>query len=181
MRFTETPIAGAWIIDLERKEDERGFFARTFSVDEFAAHGLPTTFVQANTSFNHRQGTLRGLHWQDERAPEAKLVRCIRGAIVDVIVDMRPESATFRQHVLVELRADERRQVLIPERCAAGYQTLEDDTEVAYLVTGMYTPAAERGARYDDPRLAIPWPLPVDELSPKDAAWPPLTDEGGPA
>lgn len=176
MRFTETSIAGAWIIDLEPHADDRGFFARTFSADEFAAHGIPHVFLQANTSFNRRAGTVRGLHYQDALAPEAKLVRCISGAIVDVIVDLRPGSPTYGRHVMVELRADERRQVLIPELCAAGYQTLADDTEVSYLVSGIYTPGAEHGVRYDDPRLAISWPRAATELSPKDAAWPPMGD-----
>ena len=142
-----------------------------FCVDEFGEHGLPTVFVQANTSFNVKRGTLRGMHYQDERAPEAKLVRCIRGAIVDVIVDMRPESPTYLEHVMVELQAETRRQVLIPERCAAGYQTLVDDTEVSYMVSARYTPEAEHGLRHDDPRLGIAWPLPVAALSAKDAGW----------
>ncbi len=177
MRFTETAIAGAFIIDLEPHEDARGSFARTFCATEFVEHGLPVMFVQANTSYNVKAGTLRGMHYQDEPAPEAKLVRCIAGAIVDVILDMRPASPTYLHHVAVELSAANRRQVLIPELCAAGYQTLVDDTEVAYLVSAPYTPEAERGLRADDPRLAIDWPLPATERSAKDAAWPLLPVE----
>ena len=172
MRFIETEIPGAYIIDIEPRVDDRGFFARTFCTQEFAEHGLVTTFLQANTSFNHRRGTLRGMHWQDEPAPEAKLVRCVAGAIVDVLVDMRPESPTYLRHLAVELSAANRRQLLIPERCAAGYQTLEDATEVSYLVSAVSTPEAERGMRHDDPALGIAWPLPVTEISEKDAAWP---------
>jgi dTDP-4-dehydrorhamnose 3,5-epimerase len=177
VRFTETDIPGAYIIDIEPRADERGFFARTFCTREFAEHDLPTTFLQANTSFNHRAGTLRGMHWQDEPAPEAKLVRCISGAVLDVLVDMRPESPTYLRHLAVELTAENHRQLLIPERCAAGYQTLVDGTEVSYLVTGVYTPEAERGMRHDDPALGIAWPLPVAVISEKDASWPLLTTE----
>jgi dTDP-4-dehydrorhamnose 3,5-epimerase len=177
VRFTETEIHGAFIIDLEPHADDRGFFARTFCAREFAEHGLTTTIAQANGSFNRRRGTLRGLHYQDERAPEAKLVRCISGAIFDVLVDMRPDSPTYLRHVGVELSAANRRQLFIPELCAAGYQTLADDTEVAYQVSAFYTPESERGMRYDDPLLGIAWPLPVTEISAKDAAWPLLARE----
>lgn len=177
MRFTETAISGAFIIDLEPHVDDRGFFARAFCANEFAEHGLTATISQVNTSFNHRRGTVRGLHYQDEPAPEAKLVRCVAGAIFDVLVDMRPGSPTYLQHVGVELSAANRRQLFIPELCAAGYQTLADDTEVTYLVSEFYTPATERGMRYDDPLLAIPWPLPVTAISAKDVAWPLLSPE----
>ena len=177
MRFTETPIRGAFIIDLEPHVDDRGFFARAFCANEFADHGLTTTISQVNTSFNHRRGTLRGLHYQDEPAPEAKLVRCVAGAIFDVLVDMRPGSPTYLQHVAVELSAANRRQLFIPELCAAGYQTLADETEVTYAVSEFYTPATERGMRYDDPLLAIPWPLKVTAISPKDTAWPLLSPQ----
>lgn len=181
MRFTETGIPGAFILDLEPHADARGFFARTFCAREFAEHGLITTFSQSNTSFNHRRGTLRGMHYQDQRAPEAKLVRCLTGAISDVIVDMRPDSPTFLRHVAVELSASNRRQLYIPELCAAGYQTLADDTEVAYHVSEFYAPGAERGLRHDDPRLGITWPLPVSEISTKDTAWPLLTSDSRPS
>jgi dTDP-4-dehydrorhamnose 3,5-epimerase len=175
VRFTETAISGAFIIDLEPHVDDRGFFARAFCADEFGEHGLTARISQVNTSFNHRRGTLRGLHYQDEPAPEAKLVRCVAGAIFDVLVDMRPGSPTYLQHVGVELSAANRRQLFIPELCAAGYQTLADDTEVTYAVSEFYTPATERGMRYDDPLLAIPWPVEVTAISAKDAAWPLLS------
>jgi dTDP-4-dehydrorhamnose 3,5-epimerase len=177
VRFTETEISGAFIIDLEPHADARGYFARTFCVREFAEHGLITTIAQVNASYNHRRGTLRGMHYQDEPAPEAKLVRCVSGAIHDVIVDMRPGSPTYLRHVAVELSAANRRQLYIPQQCAAGYQTLADDTEVAYQVSEFYTPGTERGLRHDDPILGIAWPLPVAEISPKDLAWPLLSPE----
>jgi dTDP-4-dehydrorhamnose 3,5-epimerase len=177
VRFTETAIRGAFIIDLEPHADERGFFSRAFCVREFAEHGLTTRISQVNTSFNHLRGTLRGLHYQDEPAPEAKLVRCASGAIFDVLVDMRPGSPTYLQHAAVELSAANRRQLFIPELCAAGYQTLADDTEVTYQVSEFYTPETERGMRYDDPVLGIEWPLPVSAISAKDAAWPLLRRE----
>jgi len=178
MRFTELEIPGAFLVELEPHADSRGFFARTFCADEFRDHGLNPRVAQVNTSFNHRRGTLRGMHYQDEPAPEAKLVRCLAGAILDVIVDMRPESATYLRHVGIELSAANRRQLFIPERCAAGYQTLADDTEVTYLVSEFYTPGTERGLRHDDPALGISWPLPVTAISDKDAAWPLLVPEG---
>lgn len=177
MRFTELTIPGAFIVDLEPRTDARGFFARTFCAREFAEHGLVTTIAQVNASYNHRRGTLRGMHYQDEPAPEAKLVRCVSGAIHDVIVDMRPNSPTYLRHVAVELSAANRRQLYIPELCAAGYQTLADDTEVTYQVSEFYTPETERGLRHDDPALGIAWPLAVSEISPKDTAWPLLSRE----
>jgi dTDP-4-dehydrorhamnose 3,5-epimerase len=181
MRFIETDLPGAWVIELEERADSRGFFARTFCAREFAEHGLTTRISQSNLSFNHRQGTLRGLHYQAEPAPEAKLVRCVAGAIVDVIVDMRPGSATYLRHVAVELSAANRRALYIPELFATGYQTLADDTEVSYQVSEFYTPEAARGLRHDDPAIGIRWPLPVTEISPKDAAWPLIGEPGGPA
>jgi dTDP-4-dehydrorhamnose 3,5-epimerase len=180
MQFIETDIPGAFIIDLEPRADSRGFFARTFCAREFAEHGLNTTVAQCNMSYNRRRGTLRGLHYQSEPAPEAKLVRCVSGAIYEVIVDMRPTSPTFRRHLGLELSATNRRQLYIPELFAVGYQTLTDDAEVAYQVSAFYAPETERGLRHDDPALGIAWPLPVSEISPKDAAWPLLpTEEGG--
>jgi dTDP-4-dehydrorhamnose 3,5-epimerase len=177
VRFTPTEIPGAFIIDLEPHVDERGFFARTFCAREFAEHGLSMAIAQVNTSYNHRRGTLRGMHFQAEPAPEAKLVRCISGAIYDVVVDMRPDSPTYLRHVGVELSAANRRQLFIPRLCAAGYQTLADETEVAYQVSEFYTPETERGIRHDDPALGIAWPVPVTEISAKDAAWPLLSGE----
>jgi dTDP-4-dehydrorhamnose 3,5-epimerase len=170
--ISDTPIDGPAIIDLEQRSDDRGFFARTFCIDEFGAAGLPTAVEQCNLSGNYKAGTLRGLHFQIAPHPEAKLVRCIRGAIVDVIVDMRPDSPTRLQHIAVELTADNKRALLVPPYFAHAYQTLVDDTEVLYQVSGSYDPTAERGLRYDDPALAISWPLPVNVISAKDASWP---------
>jgi len=174
--FSRTPIEGVAIIDLEPREDFRGFFARTFCTEEFEAAGLDQRVDQCNLSFNHRAGTLRGMHFQVAPHPEAKLVRCIRGAIIDVIVDMRPDSPTRLQHVAVELTATNRRSFYVPPYFAHGYQSLEDNAEVLYQVAGSYEPSAERGLRHDDPALAIEWPLPVTVISEKDAAWP-LLDE----
>ena len=176
MIFTETALAGAFVIDLERREDDRGFFARTFCQHELAEHGLKTTIAQANLAFNARKGTLRGMHFQFPPAAETKLVRCTRGAILDIIVDLRPESPTYLQHVAVELTADNHRSLYVPERFAHGYQVLEDATETSYQVGEFYTPDAEGGLRHDDPRLGLSWPLPVGELSPKDAVWPLIDD-----
>lgn len=175
MRFTELEIPGAYVVEIDPRADARGFFARTFCAREFEEHGLVATIAQVNMSYNHQRGTLRGMHYQDEPAPEAKLVRCVSGAVLDVIVDMRPDSPTYLRHAAVELSAANRRQLYIPELCAAGYQTLADDTEVAYQVSEFYTPETERGLRHDDPALGIAWPLPVVEISPKDAAWPLLS------
>lgn len=172
MIFTETRLPGAFILDIERRGDERGFFARTFCQHEFARHGLQYDVAQCNLSYNHRGGTVRGLHFQFPPAAETKLVRCTRGAILDVIVDLRPESPTYLQHVAVELSADNRRALFVPERFAHGYQTLEDDTETVYQVGEFYTPEAEGGLRHDDPRLGIAWPRPPQDLSDKDRAWP---------
>ena len=172
MIFTPAPLAGAFVIDLERRSDDRGYFARTFCAREFAAHGLDPRVVQANLSGNHRAGTLRGMHLQVPPAGEPKLVRCIRGAIRDVIVDLRTESPTYLHHFAVELTAESHRALYVPQRFAHGYQALTDGAEVLYLVGEYYTPEAERGLRWNDPALGIEWPLPVSELSPKDAAWP---------
>ena len=177
MRFAELVIPGAFIIDIEPHTDGRGFFARTFCARELADHGLVATTAQVNASYNRRRGTLRGLHYQVEPASEAKLVRCVSGAIHDVIVDMRPSSPTYLRHVSVELSAANRRLLYIPQLCAVGYQTLADDTEVVYQVSGFYAPESERGLHHGDPRLGIVWPLPVTEISPKDTAWPLLSPE----
>jgi dTDP-4-dehydrorhamnose 3,5-epimerase len=170
--FTETKLPGAFIVDLEPRGDDRGFFARAFCQREFEAHGLKPVIAQANISFNRRKGTVRGLHFQLPPHAETKFVRCSRGAIVDVIVDLRSESPTFLQHVAVELTADNRRGLYVPERFAHGYQVLEDNTETTYQVGEFYTPAAERGLRFDDPHLRIEWPLPVTDISDKDQRWP---------
>lgn len=171
MIFTETKLKGAFIIDLELREDPRGAFARTFCANEFEAHGLKPTVAQCNLSFNHKAGTLRGMHYQVPPAAETKLVRCTKGAIYDVIIDMRPDSPTFMQHIGIELTADNRRSLYVPEMFAHGYQSLTDGAEVTYQVSEFYTPGYERGLRYDDPALRIEWPLPVTVISEKDAAW----------
>jgi dTDP-4-dehydrorhamnose 3,5-epimerase len=172
MRFTESCLKGAFIIDVERREDERGFFARTFCAREFAGHGLNTKFVQCHTSYNRARGTLRGMHYQGRPAAESKLVRCTSGAIYDVIVDVRQESPTYLKHIAVELSADSRRQLYVPEMFAHGFITLTDDVEVAYQVGAFYSPEHERGLRYDDPVLNIDWCAPVRVVSPRDLGWP---------
>jgi dTDP-4-dehydrorhamnose 3,5-epimerase len=174
--ISSTAIEGPAVVDLEQRFDDRGFFARAFCVEEFGAAGLQTVIEQSNLSGNHKAGTLRGMHFQIAPHPEAKLVRCIRGAIVDVIVDMRPDSPTRLQHVAVELTADNRRAFYVPPYFAHAYQTLTDDTEVLYQVSGSYEPSAERGLRYDDPTLGITWPMPVSVISAKDASWPLIAD-----
>jgi dTDP-4-dehydrorhamnose 3,5-epimerase len=158
MIFTETKLAGAYIIDLDRREDERGFFARAFCQKEFEAHGLKTLIAQANVAFNHKKGTLRGMHFQYPPAAETKLVRCTRGAILDIIVDLRPDSATYLQHIAVELNEANNRALYVPERFAHGYQVLQDRTETSYQVGEFYTPNVEGGLLYNDPRLGLTCP-----------------------
>lgn len=173
MVFTETKLKGAFIIELEKSEDERGFFARTFCVDEFQARGLNGRVVQCSISFNQKRGTLRGLHWQEAPHAEAKLLRVTRGAIFDVIVDVRAGSPTFRQWFGAELTADNRRQVYVPEGFAHGFQTLEDNTEVFYQMSASYAPELARGVRWNDPAFGIQWP-PVERriMSKRDANYP---------
>lgn len=171
MIFTETKLSGAFILDLEKREDSRGFFARAFCQNEFIAHGLKPVIAQANIAFNRTKGTLRGMHFQFPPHAETKLVRATRGAILDIIVDLRPESPTWLQHVAVELSADNHRALYVPERFAHGYQALEDSTETSYQVGEYYAPATEGGLSPFDPKLGLAWPLPVGEMSPKDAAW----------
>ena len=172
MIITPTTLQDAWIIDLEKRGDARGFFARTMCQKEFAAHGMVTTFVQQNTSFSADKGTLRGLHFQRGDASEAKLVRCTQGAIVDIIVDLRAGSPSYMRHEAFELTATNHRELYVPPGFAHSFQTLTENVEVSYLVSSPYTPAAEWGLRYCDPRLGISWPLPVTGISDKDAAWP---------
>lgn len=171
MIFTQTPLPGAYVIDVEPISDQRGFFARSFCARDFERHGLKPVVAQANLSFNHLTGTLRGLHYQNAPAAETKLVRCTAGAIWDVIVDLRP-GPTYRQHFGVELSAANRRALYVPELFAHGYLTLTDGAEVIYSVGEFYTPGLEGGYRHDDPALGIHWPVPVAVISPKDAAWP---------
>jgi len=176
MQFIETKLKGAFVIDIEKREDDRGFFARTFCQREFAERGLKPIIAQANVAYNKKRGTIRGMHFQYPPAAESKLVRCTRGAIIDIIVDLRPESPTYLDHVSVELSADNHRALYVPERFAHGYQVLEDGTETSYQVGEFYTPSAEGGLSYRDPRLGLKWPLPVEEISPKDASWPLLEE-----
>lgn len=171
MIFTTTPVAGVAIIDLTLLEDDRGFFARSFCRQEFIDAGLEPMVEQCNVSFNHKAGTLRGMHMQVQPAPEAKLVRCTRGAIVDQIVDMRPDSPTRLRHVSVELTADNHRALYVPPFFAHGYLTLTDAAEVTYQVSGAYTPGVERGLRYDDPALGLSWPIDIAIISAKDRTW----------
>ena len=175
MRFEPAAIDGVFTVELERHGDERGFFARTFCEEEFRAAGLEPAVRQGNLSFSRERGTLRGMHYQVEPAPETKLVRCTRGAVLDVIVDLREGSPTYLGHVAVRLDAENRTALYVPRSFAHGFLTLEPDTEVNYLVSAPYTPEAERGLRHDDPRLGIDWPIPVAVISPKDAAWPLLS------
>jgi len=179
MIFTETKLKGAFVIALDRKTDERGFFARAFCQNEFREHGLKCTIAQANLASNARKGTLRGMHFQYPPAAETKLVRCTRGAILDVIVDLRPESATYLEHFSVELNQSNMTALYVPERFAHGYQTLCDNTDTSYQVGEFYTPKAEGGLRYDDPRLGLEWPLPVSVISQKDQDFPPLSEIEG--
>jgi dTDP-4-dehydrorhamnose 3,5-epimerase len=168
MIFTETKLKGAYVIDLERREDARGFFARAFCQHEFEAHGLKAVIAQANVAHNRQKGTVRGMHFQIPPAAETKLVRCTRGAILDIIVDLRPESPTYLQHVAVELNEDNQRALYVPERFAHGYQVLGDKTDTSYQVGEFYSPPHERALRYDDPRLGLSWPLPITVISDKD-------------
>jgi dTDP-4-dehydrorhamnose 3,5-epimerase len=172
MVFSETNLKGAFIIDLEPRQDARGFFARSFCAHEFAARGLTLNTVQCNLAFTRHRGTVRGMHYQSPPAAEAKLVRCTKGAIYDVAVDLRPDSQTYWQCVGIELSAANHRAFLIPKMFAHGYQALTDDVEVTYQVDEFYAPDCERGLRYDDPALNISWPLPPVEVSAKDKAWP---------
>ena len=168
MQFSETKLAGAYIVDLERREDSRGFFARAFCQKEFAAHGLKPFIAQANVAYNYKKGTLRGMHFQFPPAAETKLVRCTRGAILDIIVDLRAESPTYLQNIAVELNEENGRALYVPERFAHGYQTLHDNTETSYQVGEFYAPDCESGLMHDDPRLSLEWPLPVTVISEKD-------------
>jgi dTDP-4-dehydrorhamnose 3,5-epimerase len=172
MRFTAAALPGLIIVDLSVMSDDRGYFARTFCAEEFAAAGLPTVFPQCNTSFNLARGTLRGLHWQANPYPEGKLVRCTRGMILDVTVDLRPESPTCRRWFGIELSAEDGRALYIPPGFAHGFQTLADETEVFYQMSESYRRDLSRGGRWDDPAFGIDWPIRNPILSPRDAAYP---------
>jgi dTDP-4-dehydrorhamnose 3,5-epimerase len=171
MRFLETRIAGAWLVQPEPRTDERGSFARLWCRDDFAKHGLRADFVQCNASFSVKRGTLRGLHYQAAPHREVKLVSCVRGRVFDAIVDVRPESPTYGAWFGAELSADNRTMMYVPEGCAHGYLTLEDSCEVTYPVTAAYHAGSERGLRWNDPAIRIEWPIEPLILSPKDRQW----------
>lgn len=174
MRFRATGIAGAFVVDMEKIEDERGFFGRSWCTREFADHGLNPALVQANISYNRHKKTLRGMHYQRAPHGEAKLVRCTRGALYDVILDLRPDSATLGRWLAFELTRDNYRMLYIPDGCAHGFQTLEDSTEIVYQHSEFYAPQSATGVMWDDPAFGIEWPYPDEPiLSPKDASWPP--------
>jgi dTDP-4-dehydrorhamnose 3,5-epimerase len=177
MIFTETKLKGAFIIDIERHEDSRGFFARGFCQREFQEHGLKPVIAQGNIAHNRKKGTIRGMHFQFPPAAETKLVRCTRGAIVDIIVDLRPESPTYLQHIAVELTEDNYRALYVPERFAHGYQTLLDKTDTSYSVGEFYAPGTEGGLLYNDSQLGLEWPLPASAISDKDKVWRPLSEQ----
>ena len=172
MKFISTKLAGVFTIELDKAEDERGFFARSCCKTEFAQHGLQADFVQCNVSFNRNAGTLRGLHYQASPHGEAKLVRCTRGMLHDVVVDIREKSATYKEWLAVELSADNYRMIYIPEGCAHGFQTLADSTEVFYQMSTAYHAESARGIRYNDLALNIGWPIANPTLSARDAAYP---------
>lgn len=172
MLFTPTGLNGAVLIEIEPREDHRGFFARTFCRREFAAAGLVNDFVQHNYSFNHAKGTLRGMHFQNAPHREVKVVQCVKGAVHDIIVDLRPDSATYLQWRGFELTEANRRQLYVPEGFAHGYVTLAPESAVSYLVSACHAPGAEGGLRWDDPALGIEWPVAIKVISAKDAAWP---------
>jgi dTDP-4-dehydrorhamnose 3,5-epimerase len=180
MRFKECPIPDARVIVAEFHEDHRGRFYRAWCSEEFAAEGIDFRPVQANMGLSSRKGTLRGLHYQVAPDEEAKLMRCTRGAIFDVLVDLRPGSPTYTRWFGVELSAGNGTMLFVPKGCAHGYQTLEDDTEIHYMTSTRYTPEAVRGVRFDDEAFGIPWPLPVSRISEQDRGWPPfIKDDAG--
>ena len=172
MRFTETDLRGAWVIDPNPHKDDRGRFMRAWCAREFAEHGLDFVPVQANMGFSFRKGTVRGMHFQEEHALEAKLVRCTKGAIFDVVLDLRPQSPSYGEWYGAELSAENGRMLYVPEHCAHGYQTLEKHTEIFYMTSGFYTSSAVRGVRFDDPAFNIRWPLIVTMVSEQDRNWP---------
>jgi dTDP-4-dehydrorhamnose 3,5-epimerase len=172
MRFMETDLIGAWVIDPDSHEDNRGRFMRAWCSREFAEHGLDFKPVQANMGFSIRKGTVRGMHFQEAPALEAKLVRCTRGSIFDVVLDLRRESPSYGKWYGAELSAENGRMLYIPEHCAHGYQTIEEDTEIYYMTSAFYTPSLVRGVRFDDPEFGIQWPLVATVVSEQDLKWP---------
>ncbi len=177
MIFNTTDIPGAYIVELEKHSDARGFFARGWCWQEFGEQGLPNRLVQMNISFNRCRNTLRGFHYQVAPYQEDKLLRCVRGAVHDVLIDLRPESPTYMCHISVELSDTNYRMLLVPKGCANAFLTLVDGTEVIYLVSEFYTPAAERGVRWDDHAFDISWPQQPEVISEKDRSWPDFASE----
>lgn len=178
MKFQETGLHGAYTIELDKLEDSRGFFARIWCQKEFEDHGLVARIAQANTSFNRKAGTLRGMHYQVEPYQETKVVRCTAGAIYDVIVDLRPDSPTYKRWEGAELTAVNGTMFYIPADFAHGFITLEDNTEVTYLMSEFYQPGSARGFRWNDPEFGIKWPVAVGEISDRDACWPDFSNQG---
>ena len=172
MHFKETKVMGAWVIDPNPNEDNRGRFMRAWCAREFAEHGIKFSPVQANLGYSARKGTVRGMHYQDVPALEAKLIRCTRGVMFDVVLDLRSDSPSFGEWHGVELSADNGRMLYVPEHCAHGYQTLEDQTEMYYMASAYYTPSTVRGVRFDDPVFGIQWPLAATVVSQQDLNWP---------
>jgi dTDP-4-dehydrorhamnose 3,5-epimerase len=172
VKYTPTDVEGVMIVDIEPHRDDRGFFSRSFCAEEFEEFGLLPGVVQTSISYNYARGTMRGLHRQAPPYAEAKLVRCTRGAIADVAVDVRPESPTYGKHVMVQLSADNRRSLFLPPYVAHGFQTLADNTEVFYQMSGPYQAGSGQGLRWDEPEFGVDWPLPVTVISDKDASWP---------
>ena len=172
MLFTESKLKGAFVLEPERREDNRGFFARTFCQREFEAHGLNPLVVQCNIAYNRKKGTLRGMHFQNPPFQEAKLVRCTQGTILDVILDLRPDSPTYKKWASAELSEDNHRMLYIPEGFAHGYQTLTETTEIIYQVSQFYAPESASGVRHNDPAFGIEWPLEVTAISELDKKWP---------
>jgi dTDP-4-dehydrorhamnose 3,5-epimerase len=176
VRFAETELPGAYVVELERREDERGWFARVWDPNELGDHGLDTRIAQISVAWNERAGTLRGLHYQADPHGEAKVVRCTRGAIYDVLVDLRPDSSMHGRWTALELAEDDPRMLYVPDGIAHGYQTLADGTETLYLISELYRPELQRGVRWDDPAFAIRWPdVPERVISARDRAWPDFT------
>lgn len=175
MIFTETKLKGVYVIDIERRTDSRGFFSRAWCENELNVHGIPTRFVQSNIGFSHAKGTLRGMHFQTAPFQEVKLVRCTMGRVVDVAIDLRPESATYREWISEELSSDNRKMLLIPEGCAHGYMTLVDNTELLYETSQFYAAAHATGVLYNDPAFGVVWPAPVCVISDADMNWPQFT------
>jgi dTDP-4-dehydrorhamnose 3,5-epimerase len=172
MIFKETKLKGAFIIDLEKHQDDRGFFARTFCKQEMEAHGLISSVAQANMSLSKIRGTLRGMHYQKSPFEETKLVRCTRGGLYDVIIDLRTDSPTYKKWIGIELTADNFRMLYVPQKFAHGFITLTNDTEATYMVSQFYSPGSELGIRWNDPQFSIQWPIDVQVISEKDSNWP---------